>query len=133
MAQIYIFGDQTVHADSPLQDLLHVSDNSTLSTFLFEAYLAIRQEISRLPANERVSLPQPETLGLLLDATRRGKRHPALESALVCLYEIGEYIRYDAFHSFLKYLTYPAVVSSKIPMLNTLLPTIFWSASAPDL
>ncbi|RHZ68747.1 hypothetical protein CDV55_108021 [Aspergillus turcosus] len=91
--EVYLFGDQTVHVQSHLQDLLHVSGNSTLTSFLSEGYLALRQEISHLPASERAVLPQAETLGLLLRSIKKGKRHPALEGALLCLYEIGEYIR----------------------------------------
>lgn len=93
--EVYIFGDQTVHVDSRLQDLLHVSCNNTLTSFLSGGYLALRQEISRLPASERAALPQDETLALLLDSIKKGKRkrHPALEGALLCLYEIGQYIR----------------------------------------
>ncbi|KAJ5947462.1 Type I Polyketide synthases (Type I PKS) [Penicillium verhagenii] len=93
MPQIYLFGDQTIHADSSLQELLYFSNNKTVSILLSEAYQAIRKEISCLPATERALFPQPETLGLLLDAVKKGKRHPALESALLCLYEIAEYIR----------------------------------------
>jgi naphtho-gamma-pyrone polyketide synthase len=93
MAQIFVFGDQTVRVDSSLQELLYSRHNTTLSEFLSEGYQAVRREISRLPAIERGSIPQPETLALLLDASRKGKRHPAWDSALLCLYEIGEYIR----------------------------------------
>lgn len=89
---VYIFGDQTAHVASKLQDLLQIKGNNTLTSFLFEGYLAIRQEIARLPASEQDDLPQTETLGLLLDAIKKGKRHPALDSALLCLYEIGEYV-----------------------------------------
>ena len=96
--EAYLFGDQTVHVDNHLQDLLHVGGNSTLTSFLSEGYYAIRQEISRLPASERALLPQSETLALLLDTIKKGKRHPALESALLCLYEIGEYIKFVLFH-----------------------------------
>ena len=93
MAQIFVFGDQTVRVESSLQELLYSCHNTTLSEFLSESYQAIRLEISRLPANERASIPQPETLALLLDTLRKGERHPAWDSALLCLYEIGEYIR----------------------------------------
>ncbi|KAF3386933.1 Conidial pigment polyketide synthase alb1 [Penicillium rolfsii] len=93
MAQIFVLGDQTVRVESSLQELLYSCHNTTLSGFLSESYQAVRREISRLPANERASIPQPETLALLLDASRKGKRHPAWDSALLCLYEIGEYIR----------------------------------------
>ncbi|KAE8373992.1 hypothetical protein BDV26DRAFT_296398 [Aspergillus bertholletiae] len=92
MVSVYLFGDQTVRVDGPLHNLLRVKDSPALNSFLDEAFLAIRRQISLLPVNERTSLPDSHTLPLLLDAVRRGRRHVALESALVCLYEIGQYI-----------------------------------------
>lgn len=91
---IYLFGDQTIRVQGHLQGLLYVADNGILTSFLEKAFLAIQQEISRLPAAERDAFPQTETLGLLLDSiNRNGKHHAALESALVCIYELGYYIK----------------------------------------
>ncbi|KAE8360308.1 hypothetical protein BDV27DRAFT_167918 [Aspergillus caelatus] len=92
MVNIYLFGDQTIRVDDALYKLLHVKDNPTLKSFLDEAFAVIRKQIFLLPANERTSLPDAHTLPLLLDAVRNGRRHVALESALVCLCEIGQYI-----------------------------------------
>ncbi|THC96964.1 hypothetical protein EYZ11_003572 [Aspergillus tanneri] len=93
MTDIYLFGDQTVRVEESLHALLHTRDNPTLTSFLNEAFLAIQHEISQLPAGERGSLPTTETLGLLLDMIKKGHRHAAFESALICLCEIAEYIR----------------------------------------
>lgn len=92
MVTIYLFGDQTVRVDDALHKLLYVKNSPTLKSFLDEAFAAIRKEIFLLPANERTSLPDAHTLPLLLGAVRNGRRHVALDSALVCLYEIGQYI-----------------------------------------
>ncbi|KOC18793.1 putative polyketide synthase [Aspergillus flavus AF70] len=92
MVNIYIFGDQTVRVDDAVHKLLHVKNNPILKSFLDESFAAIRKQIFLLPANERTSLPDAHTLPLLLEAVRRGRRHVALESALVCLCEIGQYI-----------------------------------------
>ncbi|OGM43340.1 putative polyketide synthase [Aspergillus bombycis] len=93
MVAIYLFGDQTVRVDDALYKLLYVKNNPTLKSFLDDAFAALRKEISSLPANERASLPDAHTLPLLLGAVRNGRRHVALDSALVCLYEIGQYIQ----------------------------------------
>lgn len=92
MGNIYLFGDQTIQVDDALHKLLHVKDNPILKSFLDEAFAAVRKQIFLLPANERASLPDAHTFPLLLDAVRAGQRHVALESALVCLCEIGQYI-----------------------------------------
>ncbi|KAB8262554.1 hypothetical protein BDV32DRAFT_147475 [Aspergillus pseudonomiae] len=92
MVTIYLFGDQTVRVDDALHKLLYVKNSPTLKSFLDEAFAAIRKEIFILPANERTSLPDAHTLPLLLGAVRNGRRHVALDSALVCLYEIAQYI-----------------------------------------
>lgn len=93
MTSIYLFGDQTIHADEALHTLLHIKNNPILRCFLDEAFSAIQQEISYLPASERSSLPNTHTLALLLDGIKKERRHVALESTMVCLCEIGEYIR----------------------------------------
>ncbi|KAE8356309.1 hypothetical protein BDV28DRAFT_145344 [Aspergillus coremiiformis] len=93
MTNIYLFGDQSIPTDGGLRKLLlGMSKNPTLKSFLDEAFFAIQREISYLPSKERVSLPEAHTLALFLDAIQKGRRHVALESALLCLYEIGEYI-----------------------------------------
>ncbi|KAM5343388.1 hypothetical protein ACJ41O_011925 [Fusarium nematophilum] len=93
---IYVFGDQTLPVLDSLQGLLLIRDNSILKQFLDEAYIAVRREISGVPATERSGFPQTETLGLALEAIRRGQHSTALDSALLCIYEIGYYIDFIA-------------------------------------
>jgi naphtho-gamma-pyrone polyketide synthase len=92
--KIYVFGDQAIRVEDQLLDLWHVKDCSSLTAFLREATAAIQKAISELPATERGAFPTVETLGLLLDDIKKGSYHIALDSALVCIYEIGYYIRY---------------------------------------
>ncbi|KAB5547400.1 putative polyketide synthase [Coniochaeta sp. 2T2.1] len=92
--RIYVFGDQAIRVEEQLLDLLHVKGCSILTTFLREATIAVQEAVAGLPPAERAAFPPVETLGFLLDAVKKGSSHVALDSALVCIYEIGYYIRY---------------------------------------
>ncbi|CAJ0552555.1 Ff.00g006330.m01.CDS01 [Fusarium sp. VM40] len=90
--KVFIFGDQSVPILDALQTTLLIRDNAILKQYLDEAFLALRREISTLPAQERSSFSQAETLGLVLEDVRKGQHGAALDSALLCLYEIAYYI-----------------------------------------
>ncbi|ORY59299.1 polyketide synthase [Pseudomassariella vexata] len=90
---IYVFGDQTLDVSKKLQGLL-VSDSTLLTEFFDGAFRTLQREISRLPSSKRQEFPRSETLGLLLEAIQNGKRHSALDSALVTIYEIAYYIQW---------------------------------------
>jgi naphtho-gamma-pyrone polyketide synthase len=90
--KIFIFGDQSVPILDALQAILLIRDNAILKQYLDEAFLALRREISALPAQERSSITQAETLGLVLEDVRKGQHGAALDSALLCIYEIAYYI-----------------------------------------
>nr|ALQ32777.1 putative polyketide synthase [Fusarium babinda] len=96
LTDVYVFGDQSIPVLDKLQGLLLVKDNALLTSFLTEAFLAIRREIVALPTTERNSIPQAESLGLLLDGVKRNEPHPALDSVFLCIYEFGYYIDYIA-------------------------------------
>jgi naphtho-gamma-pyrone polyketide synthase len=89
---IFIFGDQSVPILDALQAILLIRDNAILKQYLDEAFLALRREISALPSQERSSISQAETLGLVLEDVRKGRYGAALDSALLCIYEIAYYI-----------------------------------------
>ncbi|KNB01535.1 hypothetical protein FOXG_04757 [Fusarium oxysporum f. sp. lycopersici 4287] len=89
---VYVFGDQSTPVLDKLQALLRVKDNALLTYFLGEAFLAVRHEIVSLSSIERKSIPEAESLSLLLEGVRRSEPHAALDSAFVCIYEIGYYI-----------------------------------------
>lgn len=91
-ADVYVFGDQTLDVLKNLQSLLLIADNALLTEFLNEAFHTVQHEISRLPSTQRHLFPQAETFGLLLDVVQKGRRHAALDSACVCIYEIAYYI-----------------------------------------
>jgi naphtho-gamma-pyrone polyketide synthase len=91
-ADVYVFGDQSTPVLDKLQALVRVKDNALLTSFLGEAFLAVRREIVSLSSLERKSIPEAESLSLLLEGVRRSEPHAALDSAFVCIYEIGYYI-----------------------------------------
>ncbi|KAG5775036.1 hypothetical protein H9Q73_011283 [Fusarium xylarioides] len=95
-ADVYVFGDQSTPVLDKLQTLVRVKDNAPLNSFLGEAFLAVRREIVSLSSLERKSIPEAESLSLLLEGVRRSEPHAALDSAFVCIYEIGYYIDYLA-------------------------------------
>lgn len=91
---IYVFGDQTLPVHEGLQALVLVKDNHVLQGFLGKALSALQDEISALPATERGLFPQTESLGMLLEAVRKGPTHTALESAILCIHQLAHYIKY---------------------------------------
>nr|ALQ33037.1 putative polyketide synthase [Fusarium thapsinum] len=93
---VYVFGDQSTPVLDKLQALVRVKDNALLTSFLGEAFLAVRREIVSLSSLEKKSIPEAESLSLLLEGVRRSEPHAALDSAFVCIYEIGYYIDYLA-------------------------------------
>nr|ALQ32989.1 putative polyketide synthase [Fusarium sp. NRRL 52700] len=95
-ADVYVFGDQSTPILDKLQALVRVKDNALLTSFLGEAFLAVRREIVSLSSLERKAIPEAESLSLLLEGVRRSEPHAALDSAFVCIYEIGYYIDYLA-------------------------------------
>ncbi|KAF2650606.1 polyketide synthase [Lophiostoma macrostomum CBS 122681] len=90
---IFIFGDQTTRVEGNLRDLILIRNDALLASFLDESFLVLQREISTLPVSERGSLTKFRTLGLLVEVIQNGRRHAALESACLCIYEIGYYIR----------------------------------------
>ncbi|KAK8105018.1 Conidial yellow pigment biosynthesis polyketide synthase [Apiospora kogelbergensis] len=91
-SNIYVFGDQTLDVLKNLQGLL-LSESALVTEFLDGSFRILRREISQLPSSKKQEFPLPETLGLLLEAAQdRKRRHPALDSAFVIIYEIAYYV-----------------------------------------
>lgn len=92
-SNIYVFGDQTLDVLKNLQGLL-LSESALVTEFLDGSFRILRREISQLPSSKKQEFPLPETLGLLLEAAQdRKRRHPALDSAFVIIYEIAYYVQ----------------------------------------
>ena len=92
--QIFLFGDLTISFEEDLRQLLHVVGNGILSSFLDQVGFVLREEIGRLSAEQQDLLPRFTTLVDLLHNLKECRGAPALRSALLCLYQIGQFLRY---------------------------------------
>lgn len=97
-ARVFLFGDQTTAFETDLRQLLHVRDNATLTSFLTKANAALRDEIAKLPAAKREPFPRFTDLLDLVNGYQETQSHPALALALLCLNQLGRFIKYDSVH-----------------------------------
>ncbi|OQU98243.1 polyketide product template domain-containing protein isoform 1 [Cladophialophora immunda] len=92
--KVLLFGDQSEERFEDLRQLVTATDNPLLSTFLEKAYFMLRDEVAHLPYVMR-GLPGFTSIETLLWRYREaGVRHPAIESALVCVHQIGTLLRH---------------------------------------
>lgn len=87
--QLLVFGDQAASFAPGLRRLLQVKNNNALVSFFERTQLALRQEIARLPVLERKLFPRFANIHELLHRYQEDGSHPALESALTCLYQLA--------------------------------------------
>jgi hypothetical protein len=91
--QVLLFGDQSEERLEDLRELVKVTGNPLLTTFLQQAYLTLRDEAAHLPFVTR-SLPDFTSIDTLLwRYAESGVRHPAIESSLVCIHQIATLLR----------------------------------------
>jgi len=93
-SSIYVFGDQTNAFEANLTQILHIKNNSVLTTFLEQTHYALRVEISRLPILQKGLFPRFTSIIDLLARNSDSGSNPALESALICLTQLACFIRY---------------------------------------
>lgn len=96
-----VFGDQSLDTHTFLTDFCQHRRPSVLSrSFLEQAGSALREEIDRLPSLQRNRIPEFTTileLNKLYHA--RNIRNPAVDSALLCITQLSQYIdRYEKEH-----------------------------------
>jgi naphtho-gamma-pyrone polyketide synthase len=91
--RVFLFGDLTVSFEDVLRELLYSKDQPILRCFLEKAAFALREEIARLPTPQQAQLPRFTTLIDLLPQLHSKPGSPALSFALLCLCEIGSFIR----------------------------------------
>lgn len=96
--KLYLFGDQTVDIQSHLKSLLRHRNNPVLEDFLGKAYNSVRTEIFSLPSHVRDELPRFTCVDDLLSWDPYGKVCIPLDMAVVCLYQLGTFIRYGSLH-----------------------------------
>ncbi|RMZ77064.1 hypothetical protein DV738_g4567, partial [Chaetothyriales sp. CBS 135597] len=93
--QIYLFGDLTVPFESDLCLLLHIKDNPLLKSFFEKVAFALREEIANLSAEQQAWLPRFTTLVDILPNLEGKIGSPVLRFALLCIHEIGLFIKYQ--------------------------------------
>lgn len=92
--KVYLFGDQTFDLFPNLRQLLYSKNSPLLESFFEQAYYKIRAEIGSLPATERESYAHFTSIADILSWERQHTlHHPPIQSALTCIYQLGEFIR----------------------------------------
>lgn len=93
--QILVFGDLNSSFEDNLIVLLHVKDNESLRSFIEQVNYALRVEISTLSLVERRQFPRFTTLIDLFAKYKESKKVPALNFALLCITQLGQFIKYE--------------------------------------
>lgn len=90
---IIVFGDLTCSFQRDLQQLIHVRGNANLADFFTRVSFAFRHEFASLPQLEQEWLPRFTELADLLENVNQAGGAPAVRFALLCVYQIGRFIR----------------------------------------
>ena len=90
---IIVFGDLTYNYQRDLQQLIHVKGNANLAEYLTRVSFAFRHEFASLPQLEQEWLPRFTELADLLENVSMTEGAPAVRFALLCVYQIGRFIR----------------------------------------
>ncbi|GLA36716.1 type I Iterative Polyketide synthase (PKS) [Aspergillus niger] len=94
VAEVFIFGDQTVVFESTLHSLLHVKDNAVLTDFFDRIGFQLRRQVGNLPLHQQEWFPYFTTLIDLLAQHENCYAAPALKLPLLCATELGQFIRH---------------------------------------
>ena len=92
--QLFFFGDLTISFEEDLRQLLHVKDNAILRSLFERVGFTLRAEVAKLPACQQAWFPRFSTIVDLVSKLRETEGAPALNSALLCLCELGQFIRW---------------------------------------
>ncbi|KEY74802.1 hypothetical protein S7711_06489 [Stachybotrys chartarum IBT 7711] len=91
--KLVIFGDQTFDLTHRWKDLFHIRNNPAVEDFLEKSYIAVRNEIYKLPVDVRNDIPRFNCLNDLILSNRAGpKLVPAIDTAVSCIYELAYFI-----------------------------------------
>ncbi|KAI9652280.1 MAG: Type I Iterative PKS [Alyxoria varia] len=93
--QVLLFGDQSEDIIGELQQLILLRNNLLLSSFFEKAYKTLRDEVAH-NAEERQRLPGFTSIETLLARyVEKGVKSPAIESALVSIYQTATLLRHS--------------------------------------
>ena len=107
--QLFLFGDQTADFVPKLRSLLSVQDCPILAAFLDQSHYVVRAQMLQSMNTVDHKLARTADLRQMVQKYVDGKLTPAFRTALVCLCQLGCFIRYvlpfcptsDRFHHFL--------------------------------
>ena len=93
---LLVLGDQAVDTYLFLKDVLARGKSNTIfSSFLARVSAALREEVAQLPRLDRECIPDFSTVQELADRYHdQCILNPAIESALLCISQLGHYIGY---------------------------------------
>lgn len=91
---LFLLGDQTITFEKSLRQLLHVKGNGHLNVFFEKVAFTLREAIARLPAHQQDLFPRFTTIVDLVHDVGSTRGTPALKFPLLCVYEIGQFIKY---------------------------------------
>ena len=92
-SKVLLFGDSSNLYDAELNHLLHVKSCEVLSSFFDNVHYALRLEIARLPVSQQAWFPRFTCLSDILARASESESNPALELALLCLTQLGRFIK----------------------------------------
>ncbi|PYH89202.1 polyketide synthase [Aspergillus ellipticus CBS 707.79] len=93
-ADVFVFGDQTIAFETTLHTLLHIKDNAVLADFFDRVGFQLRRYVGNLPAHQQAWFPYFTTLIDLVAQHDKCFAAAALKFPLLCVTEIGEFIRH---------------------------------------
>ena len=90
---VLIFGDQTADQYPLLRKAGIWKNNALLSTFLERVSVVLRDEVQKLPRQQREQIPDFLRITDLVEAYyARGLKIPQLESSMVTIAQLAHYI-----------------------------------------
>ena len=94
--RVLLFGDQALDTRAFIRNQLIVGrTNPLLCIFLDRVTLALRREISELSPLERKYIPSFSTIDELTNRTSPQQHsHPGVDSALLCISQLDQYLEY---------------------------------------
>ena len=94
--KILLFGDQTEDSIALLQNLGQSKDNIFLKAFLDKAYFVLREEVSQQPSSVKDCIPKFNSIPDLLARYSEpiASKYNGLESALTCISQLANFIRF---------------------------------------
>ena len=95
--RVFLFGDLTISFEEDLRHLLHVKNNDLLRSFFEQVGFAFREEFGKLPASQQDWFPRFTTVIDLVSKLGETDGTPALKFALLCICQIGQFIRCEPY------------------------------------